>query len=150
MRGNNTMNVNRRGATLLELLIAVAVSAIVVTLACVVFIDLYKGFFLQMRRTEAIQETVTAKKQIEHCLLGIESIVQCSDNRLTCTLSGRDSASVIQFLHDSLCVNGKAACMKLAAFSFVFEKKSDGPWVLLWNARLAKGAWFGSAIGEGR
>jgi hypothetical protein len=138
---------SRPGVTLLELLVAIGVSIIVVTLSFTVFSDLLRGFVFQKNRALSIGEMVLAKKQIDQCLSDIAFIKECTDRSITCKKNDADAFVTIRLLKDSLCVGNKAACRQLKDFTFSLVKKSRvGPWVLLWNAQLKKSNWFGGAI----
>jgi hypothetical protein len=142
---------DRPGTTLLELLVAVAVSAIVITLSLTVFSDILKGFMSQKSNAQTAGDIIVAKKQIDAGLSGMVSIKECSDKSLTCIKGDADTLVEIRFAKDSLCIDNKAICRKLKDVTFTLVKKNpEGPWVLLWNAHLKKGGWFGSTAYGGR
>jgi len=139
------MQQRNSGVTLLELLVAVTVSAVVITLSYTVFSDVLRGFMLQKSRDQTAGDMIVAKKQIDGCLADIISVKECSDKAIACMKADVDTFVAIRFVKDSLCLGNKAVCRKLKDFTFTLIKKDVGPWALLWNAHLKDGNWFGGA-----
>jgi prepilin-type N-terminal cleavage/methylation domain-containing protein len=144
--GEKRMQQRNSGVTIIELLVAMSVSAIVITLSFTVFSDLLKGFMFQKSRAQTSGDMIVAKKQIDGCLAGIISIKEYSDKAIACMKADVDTFVAIRFVKDSLCIENKAVCRKLKDFTFTLIKKDAGPWTLLWNAHLKHGDWFGGAV----
>lgn len=142
---------NRHGATLLELIIAMFIAAVVITLSLTVFSDILKGFLFQENQARITREMMETKWKIESVLSDIASIQTSSANSITCIKNGNDTSVTIEYKNDTLYIDKKNICNNLKAFIFSFKKKVNyGSWVLLWDAQLKSGRWFGGAAGERR
>ena len=136
--------------TLLEFLVAIAVSAVVMTLALTVFTGMFRGFLSQTKLARTAGDMFVAKKRIDACLSDIVSIRECSEKSVTCVKAGGDGLVVIKLAKDSLCAGSAGVCGNLRDFAFTLMQKDPmGPWVLLWEGRLKKGDWFGGVVSGG-
>jgi hypothetical protein len=145
-RNNNSF---RCGATLLELLIAMVVAALVISLSFISFSGILNGFLFQNNRAVAAREIMRAKLTIETALSGISSVQSVSDNSVTCTEKYGDTPGKIFFVNDSIHIGGRSIYCKIKNLKFsLFKNTNYGSWVLLWDAQYQDGKWFGGAIGE--
>jgi hypothetical protein len=136
------------GVTLLELLIAISVTMIVITLAFGVFTDIFKGFWFQKNHAKQVREMVVAKQWIESGLKNITRIDQSTDKSISFYRSNSDSLMTMQFSGDSVCLGKQKLCRGFSEFSFELIRKNDSPnrRMLFWHGILKQDGWIGGAI----
>ncbi|MBN1575037.1 MAG: prepilin-type N-terminal cleavage/methylation domain-containing protein [Chitinispirillaceae bacterium] len=139
------------GVTLLELLIAITIAGIVVTLGFAVYGNIVTLFSRQSRAADDLRSTILMKKRIDQSCSRISVLHRCTDREVSGINSSTDSVVILRCAgntlfdgHDTI-----AAGLEKFAFSLVEDKKDarNRNAVLLWEGVLVKtGDWIGGAV----
>ncbi|HEX2957292.1 MAG TPA: prepilin-type N-terminal cleavage/methylation domain-containing protein [Chitinispirillaceae bacterium] len=130
------------GFTLIELVVAIALSTPVLFLIFFYLTDMEKGSLLQSQRSHAVETMRTCKKQIDNVVNSIVFIESISEIELR----GRDihdSLFVLRFSNKSIIRNNVTLCDKIKRFSVEKDQNCENKTVLLWECTLENGAWIG-------
>lgn len=130
------------GFTLLELIIAISVSGIVLTLLLAVFTDVGKWFALQNVRADTVRKMLITKKKIDRELFKMDYIHSWSAERVTFGINSYDSSIVVDVRNGVMHRNTEQICSGLKKFEFEFYQNK----ILFWESELESGGWIGGAV----
>ena len=133
---------SQKGMTIVELLVAIAVSAALVTGVFFVYINVIKGFKKHTQRVEGVVSMVVAKQRIDAAVLGMRTIKSLSTFRIEFV---RNDGTVHTLIFDKkkLLYDGKILIDYLASFSSEVVNTGGRDPVYLWEGVFLTGAWIG-------
>ena len=135
------------GTTLIELLIALAIAGIVVSLGFTVYSKVTKEFSFQSRTADALRETILAKKKIDIACGKFAGIRRCSEREITGFGQLNNTVLTLRFNNGYLLSEEDTIVSGLKGLTFsLIEKdgKKGEKAVLLWEGTLAgSGGWIG-------
>lgn len=138
----NSTKVKKNGFTLVEMIIALAISAFVISLIFMLFSGTSKGILFQNERAKKLQSMVLGKKKIDAAINTIHYLKSVTKTHC----EGRtvaDSLIIIHYKNRKLFVNNSIICTQINHFSFSQEKKCSDKTLLLWECTLNNGGWIG-------
>jgi prepilin-type N-terminal cleavage/methylation domain-containing protein len=135
-----------KGITLLELLVAITIASIVLSLAFFSFTRLNKDFFQLSNHSVKVQDMVVAKAQVDAVMKKIKNIKTFSENRVEYMCCNNDSVHVLEIklgklFNDAVIVNGKINNVKFSMTGDSLKKQA-----LLWEGTVEKNGWIGGAV----
>lgn len=138
------------GFTLIELIIAITVSSIVITLSLTVFTDLTRGINFQTNHAKNVRKMLLIKKQIDQVLSEMESVETCSKNSIRFYKSNELTVSELLFKNSTVYDDKRMICKGVKDFSvnLIQNEKSKcgtGKKAILWDCELENGLWIGGA-----
>jgi prepilin-type N-terminal cleavage/methylation domain-containing protein len=146
--GYRVNNPDNAGFTLLELILAISLAAITTSFIFSSYIDVVRGFKLQVSRAERVREMVQTKNKICKAFLNIGSLVLVAPNKIVVLEVGDTTTHSIEYFNSDLYYDAKLIQNKL--YSFVFQpsdkKNNDGLRIIEWEGVLNKGGWVGGVF----
>jgi hypothetical protein len=130
------------GFTLIELVVAIALSIPVLLLIFYYLTDMENGRLLQSKRSQIVETMRTSKTRIDNVVNSIISIESISEVELR----GRDihdTLFILRFSNKSILRNNVTLCDKVKHFSVEKDQNCENKTVLLWECTLENGAWIG-------
>ncbi len=144
----NRAGSGERGVTIVELLTAMVIAGIVLTLGMTAYRGVLKSFLYKSRAAAGVSAAVIAKKRIERACGRFVKIDRCTEREMS-GLDGSDHPATLRFT-GSVLMDGKDTVAALEEFGFSLreERKAAGNLVavLLWEGTLPKGGWIGGAV----
>ena len=135
------------GFSLLELIVAIAIAGIVMTLAFTVFTDAVKGFRFQSSHAENIRKMLITKKRIDKLFSNISSVESWTEYSMKYKKDESDSVFTIRFSNEKLFSDNSLICENMKSFKFdLKDDKSGNKQLFFWEAVLNKGNWIGGAL----
>jgi prepilin-type N-terminal cleavage/methylation domain-containing protein len=138
------------GFTFLELLVAISVAAIVVTLAFRFMQDTTLGIRMQGKRVNGAEKMMTAKKMIESVTNRMQAVISTNSSEVDFKMFGSDTVHEMVFKGDSLVVDNRSLCKGIRKINFELDDTKKGKSVLYWEGEMSSGNWIGGAVGFGR
>lgn len=138
----NDEAVTTSGFTLIELVVAIALSTSVLLLILFYLTDIEKGRLFQSKRSDEIETMRTCKIRIDKVFNTIVSIESISEVELR-GRDIRDSLFVLRFSNKSILRNNVILCDKVKHFYIEKDQNCENRTVLLWECTLENGAWIG-------
>lgn len=144
-------NKNSAGVTLPELLVTIVVAGLVISLIFASYQTLYKGFGMQGKRVEALQQAVVTKKAVDKALEGVAVVTNCTGNSLEYVKVHSMDKGTALFKDSVLYLQSKPTITMVNRFEFSLvsanEQKKDSlqAVVLQWEATTRAGVWIGGA-----
>jgi prepilin-type N-terminal cleavage/methylation domain-containing protein len=141
-------SINRHGTTLIELVIAMAVTGALALVVLAAYGGVVKGFTWQTRRAAAIQEMLLVRLEISRTLERVGTVRSHRKNALEYREEGADTARTLAFGNGALYRDGEKVAGGLSAFELGLREKrsSDGRSMLVWEAVLRGDRWIGGAV----
>ena len=139
---------NNSGTTLLELLVAIAVAAVVVLIVFAFYSNVVKGYWLHTRRSEGVKEMVMARLAIKRHFSNVGKLVSCRKEGFDYVKAETDSVQTVRFAQNALLDNNDTIIKNISSFScqtLMPDVKQLGKGVLLWEAVVGKGNWVAGA-----
>jgi prepilin-type N-terminal cleavage/methylation domain-containing protein len=135
------------GFTFLELLVAISVAAIVVTLAFRFMQDTTLGIRMQGKRVDGAEKMMTTKKIIESVTNRMQAVISTNSNEVDFKMFGSDTVHEMVFKGDSLVVDNRSLCKGIQKINFELDDTKKGKSVLYWEGEMNSGNWIGGAVG---
>ncbi len=133
------------GFTFLELMVAIAIAAIVVTLAFRFLQDTSRGIQMQEKRIGNTEKMIIARKQIESVMNKIGVVVNVTGNEIDYSELSSDSVHQVIFRGDSLAVDNRLISNGIRKVNFEFDTTKREK-VLYWECEMVNGGWTGGAV----
>ena len=133
------------GFTFLELMVAIAIAAIVVTLAFRFLQDTSRGIRMQEKRIGNTEKMIITRKQIESVMNKIGVIINVYSNEIDYKNLSSDSIHQVIFRGDSLAMDNRLISNGIKKVNFEFDTTKIKS-VLYWECEMANGCWIGGAI----
>ncbi len=130
------------GYTLLELIIAISIAGIVMTLALAMFTDMGKWFRSQNKQAEKVQEMIVTKKRIDQALKEISVIQNYTEKYLEYNKEGSDSLITLWVNEGVLYSGSEQICSNIKEFAFNYQIRD----LLFWETELKLGGWVGGVV----
>jgi prepilin-type N-terminal cleavage/methylation domain-containing protein len=130
------------GFTLIELVVAIALSMSVLLLILFYLADIENGRLIQSKRSHVVETMKTCKIRIDKFINTIVSIESISEVELR----GRDihdSLFVLRFSNKSILRNNVVLCDKVKHFYIEKDQNCENKTVIVWECTLENGAWIG-------
>jgi prepilin-type N-terminal cleavage/methylation domain-containing protein len=134
--------VTTSGFTLIELVVAIALSTTVILLILFFLSDIEKGSLFQSKHSHNIETMKTCKIRIDKIVNTIASIESISEVELR-GRDIRDSLFVLRFSNKSILRNNDILYDKVKHFYMEKDQNCENKTVLLWECTLENGAWIG-------
>ncbi|MBD3314534.1 MAG: hypothetical protein GF344_01995 [Chitinivibrionales bacterium] len=137
----------RRGMTLVELVIATAVTGTMILILFTAYGEMIKGFSWNTRHAAGIQEMILVRAGVSGVLKEIEIVVSWRKNALEYREKENDSPHTLVFREGTLYHEGEMLVADLDSFSLDVRKKQaeDGRRMLVWEAKMPRNRWVGGA-----
>lgn len=137
---------NHSGMTILELCVAMAIAGTVVSLILGSYLNITKGFFLQINKSTQVLQMATLKKQLDQQVGSIGVVVSVRETALDYQERDSDSLHTMNFSNSLLKKDTLIIARNLDGFkwSLLQPTTGSGKAVLLWEAMLGNG-WIGGA-----
>jgi hypothetical protein len=134
------------GSTLMELLIAIAISSMVMSLLFFTYTNVTRGFFRQIGKAAHVQRMVLVKKQIDRAFDDIAVVVSQQEKKLEYKLHDSDILHTFRFDSTKAVVDTRTVAQGLSGFkcSIMRDPNGSARAVLSWEARMGTG-WIGGA-----
>jgi prepilin-type N-terminal cleavage/methylation domain-containing protein len=140
---------NSYGLTIIELLVAISIAGIVMTLAFAAYGNLLRGFSLQSKTANKVRSSILARKRIDRACNGLSVIHQCSEREIAGINAANNQTVTLRYAGTALLEGDDTICTNLENFAFTLEEngkdKSDRKAVLFWEGVVKKGGWIGGA-----
>lgn len=138
------------GYTLIELLVAIVIAGIVITLGFTVYGNMVKGFSRQSAAAADLSSTIIVKKNIDRVCRRLAVLKRFSENEISGTSAENDSSITLQVKEKKLLSGNSTIVRGLESFAFSLEENrkdlTDNRVVLLWEGKLENGNWIGGAM----
>ena len=137
----------RSGHTLMELMIAISVVAILVPLIFAAYLMIYKQFKFSTKKAEKVINTVVVKTKIDKLFKDIEDIKSTYKTSFEYSGNTDSKSHLVSHRSNTLYLDNKVTIKKVKSFKYsISEKKSaSGRHLLLWEAVLENGNWIAGA-----
>lgn len=140
------LNNKIKGITLLELLVAITIASVVISLAFFSFTRLNKDFFQLSNRSIKVQDMVVAKAQVDAVMKKIKIVRTISEKKIEYVCCNNDSIHVLEvrqgkLYDDAVIVNGKVQNLKFSVTGDSLKRQA-----LLWEGTVEKNGWIGGAV----
>ena len=129
------------GFTLIEIIVAIAVSTPVLLLIFFYFADIEKGHLFQSKRAHNIETMILFKKRIDAAVNSLITIGAVSEIEVRGT-DNRDSILSLRYANKSLYCNNTILCDHIKSFNVSMDQNCGHKTVLLWECTLESGAWI--------
>jgi prepilin-type N-terminal cleavage/methylation domain-containing protein len=151
---NFTVNKKQKGTTLIELLVALVIAGIVVSLGFTVYTTITRQFQRQSREAEALRNAILIKKRIDNACRKIAVLKRCNERELSGTDQTGDSTRTVRYRNGSVfsATDTVTSGFKEFVFSLAEDsKKKNSMAVVLWEGVIAEsGQWVGGELTVGR
>ena len=137
----------KSGFTFLELMVAIAIAAIVVALAFRFMQDTSRGIRMQEKRIGNTEKMIIARKQIESAMNRIDAVINVSNNEIDYKELSSDSIHQMIFRGDSLAMDNILISNGIRKVNFEFDTTKRKR-VLYWECEMVNGGWAGGAVGR--
>jgi hypothetical protein len=134
------------GSTLLELLVAIAISSMVMGLLFFTYTNVARGFFRQIGKAGHVQHLLLVKKQIDREFDDIAVVVSQQEKRLDYKLHDSDILHTFRFDATKASVDSRTIAQGLSDFKCSITRDPNGSAraALSWEAWMGTG-WIGGA-----
>ena len=138
------------GTTLIELIIALVIAGIVVSLGFTVYGNITRQFHTQSNNTESIRSKIIVKKQMNRVCSMLSVVDYCSEREVRGVDEITDSIVKIKF-HDGSVFHGADTVVtgvKQCSFELMEKKRSSDnkKAVLQWEVVCEKSGWIGGTV----
>jgi prepilin-type N-terminal cleavage/methylation domain-containing protein len=130
------------GFTLIEVIVAIAISTPVLLLIFYYFTDIEKGRLFQSSQSRNLITMISYKKSIDTSIDSLLKIETVSEIELR-GRDIRDSLLTIRMSNKSIYCNNKIICSNIKNFKFEKDQNCEQKTVLLWECTLENGEWIG-------
>jgi type II secretory pathway pseudopilin PulG len=144
--GPHCLKIKTSGMTILELVVAMSIAGIVVGLVMSSYLNITKGFFIQINKSAQVMQLSVYKKQIDRLVGTIGEVVSVRDASIDYKTSESDTVHTIHFEKNVLKRDTVTVARNVDGFlwSLVQPNLKSGRAVLCWEARVGNG-WIGGA-----
>lgn len=134
------------GMTILELIVAMAISGIVVSLIFASNLNVTKGFLLQINKSARIMQMSILKKQLDRIAGKVGVVISVRETAMEYQDKDTDSLHTISFSDCTLKKDSFIIGKNLDGFAWSIQQPilSSGKAVLYWEASIGNG-WIGGA-----
>ncbi|MBD3422069.1 MAG: hypothetical protein GF398_18305 [Chitinivibrionales bacterium] len=132
------------GMTLLDLVVAIVVAGILVTLVFGVYLNVTRGFRSQTKAARRVEEMILTKDKIAAAMSRVSTLKGYSGRRIEFYSSSSDTLHGLHFKSNTLLLNNEIAAGGLKSFQFDIEN-NDNRALISWDAEMSTGAWLGGA-----
>jgi prepilin-type N-terminal cleavage/methylation domain-containing protein len=134
------------GMTILELIVAMAISGIVVSLIFASNLNVTKGFLLQINKSAQIMQMSMLKKQLDRLAGKVGVVISVRETALEYQDKDTDSLHIISFSDRTLKKDSFVIGKSLDGFAWSIQQPilGSGKAVLYWEAIIGTG-WVGGA-----
>jgi prepilin-type N-terminal cleavage/methylation domain-containing protein len=140
---------NDYGVTLIELLIAITVSAFVVSGALLLYVNVSKGFWKHKENAEKVREMIVAKIKIDAAIANLGKIETYTTTGFSAWSAHADSLIEFTFTSDTLFASKKPVAFGMKTFMVEMIQNNTteqtGVALLQWEAEMTKGGWIGGS-----
>ena len=140
---------NNRGVTLIELIVAITVSAFVVSGALLMFVNVSKGFWKHKENAEKVREMIVAKKKIDAAISGLGKIETYTTTGFSAWSAHADSLIEFTFARETLFASKKPVAFDMKTFKIEMIQNNTteqtGLALLQWESEMTKGGWIGGS-----
>ena len=142
------IRVQKKGFTLVEVLIAIAISSIVSVLIFASYSTLMRNFSQLSSKAATVRSMALAKRTVDACFRNIDVVTGVYGNRIEFTPRHSDSLKTITFQNGDLLYGSKSVFSDVSRFScsLVENKRRKGKVVLLWEIVIGNDNWIGGAV----
>jgi prepilin-type N-terminal cleavage/methylation domain-containing protein len=132
------------GFTLVELMVALVLAALVGIMIFSSFSDLLRGFKRQSVKCDRVWEMVMARTKVARVIGSAEIIVLATPDKLVFTENGDTITHTVESRGEALCRDGEPIITGVSKISFVLSDKrtTDGRCLFTWEGYLKNGAWI--------
>lgn len=134
-----------RGVTLIELVLAITISAIVVSMVFFTYISIFKGYKSHTVQSQHVMELVVTRKKLDKLFSEVGAVETVEPSRIVYVPSSQASGtSTIAWTSRKLLRGSEESGIALKDMAFrhqTLEGASSG--VLLWEGHTSAGLWVG-------
>jgi prepilin-type N-terminal cleavage/methylation domain-containing protein len=133
------------GFTMLELIVAMVVAALVVAYVLGSYTVLVRSFKHHSDTAESVRHMVVIKMQVDHALSSATQITASFGS----TIEYLDSAKALHRLTVSdsvLCLDAKHLATRVRSLSCELKPIGNGEGLLLWESAIGPAGWIGGAV----
>jgi prepilin-type N-terminal cleavage/methylation domain-containing protein len=130
------------GFTLIEVIVAIAISTPVLLLIFFYFADIEKGRLFQSSQSRDLISMISYKKCIDASVDSVLKIETISEIELR-GRDIRDSLLIVRFSNKSIYCNNRIICSNIKSFKLEKDQNCEQKTVLLWECTFENGGWIG-------
>jgi prepilin-type N-terminal cleavage/methylation domain-containing protein len=135
-----------KGFTFIELMVAISIASIVVTLTFLFYRNSARGLLLQNSRIEKVETMVIGKNRIETVLNSITAIHNVNSHEIEFFTSTPETLHRIQLKDSSIFFDTTKILNKVKSLDFSSTVKQDSSIIVFWSSETQQGGWIGGAI----